>query len=251
MLLRFNVVVVFSLTLLTSLPALSASVSTCLDYSPFHYDINGNKRWGGNNIETLTRVTKTLGYKLDTSVRAPFVRCVKLLETSKVDILAGLIHTKDRAKKFIMVPYSTKERLAIFHLKSRSEAFKLSEHSSKTLIGMHRAFALPDELKASSLFQRLVPIRTVDTGLDMVMKGRIDGVLAAVATGSQILQEEENYGQIFDYQLLPYYGDQFVYFAISKSSPLATRLKDLDQVLLSMSKDKAFSHLQLIPPKAH
>lgn len=231
-----------------SQPSFATSLSTCLDYSPYYFDEKGQKVWSGNNIETLTLLTEKLGYKLDTSTRAPFVRCVKLLETSKIDILSGLIHTKNRAKKFLMVPYSTKERLAIFHLKSRALSFDLEDKSSNTLIGMHRAFALPDELKASPLFERLVPIRTVGTGMDMVVKNRIDGVLATVATGTQILKEESDYRAIFDFHLLPYYGNQYVYFAIAKSSPLASRLNEINEVLSHMAKDPALRHLQIVSP---
>lgn len=245
-LVRFAVLVSF--VAVFSQPLLAKTMSTCLDYSPFYFNDDGQKVWSGNNIETLSLVAKEMGLTLDTSTRAPFVRCVKLLENSKVDILSGLIHTKHRAKKFLLVPYSTKERLAIFYLKSRNAPFDLQESASKRLIGMHRAFALPDELKESPLFEQLVPIRTVGTGLDMVVKNRIDGVLAAVATGTQILKEESDYGAIFDFQLLPYYGDQYVYFAVAKSSPLASRLDELKGVLKEMAKDKSLAHLQIISP---
>ena len=225
------------------------SIATCLDYSPYVQGPDGQRIWSGGNVETLYYLLEGLNYQVDASIRAPFVRCMKLLEQGKIDIVSGLIYTKERAQRFLLVPYSTKERLAIFYLKTSKKSYAFDQFAPNALIGMHRAFALPDQIKTSPIYSQLVPIRSVGTGLDMVVKNRIDGVLATVATGLEILNEESDYGALFTFQPLPYFGEEYVYFGISKSSPLASKVSQINFELKRLANDPEKAHLQVIAPK--
>jgi len=168
------------LLLTLTFSAQSKPVKTCLDYTPFVIVEDGKKKWNGPNIETLHHISKELNIELDTSVRAPFVRCMEELKNGRVDAIAGLIYTKERDKLLHLLPYSIKKQLAVFYLKDNKEKIDLNAMLPNQTIGMHRAFALPDEIIQSTLAKHLVPIGTVDSGLNMALRGRIDGVMATI-----------------------------------------------------------------------
>lgn len=217
-------------------------VTTCTDYTPYFAE-GGKRVFNGRNIETLFHVVESLEYKLDTSIRAPFVRCVKLLEQGKIDVIAGLIYTQERAEKFKLIPYRERAPLAIFYLKTKHPDFSLKSLGKNDVIGMHRAFALPDEIKNSELQSHLTSITSVSVGMDMLLKGRLNGVLATVNTGELILEDWPEAKNQIVYQLLPVQSDDSVYFAIHPESILAQRKEDIVQILRHMAQAPEFKHL--------
>lgn len=221
------------------------SVITCTDYTPYHQDSNGKLVFNGRNIETLFYVVSALSFQLDASIRAPFVRCLKLLEQGKIDVLAGLIHTEERAQLFKLIPYRDKAPLAIFYRKDDYPEFDLKWLGKNEVIGMHRAFALPDEIKNSELENRLTPITSVGVGFEMLIEKRLSGVLATVNTGQLILDEWPEIQKKIAYKVIPEQGDGAVYFAIHPDSPLAKREVDIRQVLDLMTDAPEFKHLGL------
>lgn len=226
-----------------TIPAIE-TVSTCTDYTPYQEDKAGQRIFNGRNIETLYRVVEGLSMRLDTSIRAPFVRCMKLLEQHKIDVMAGLISTEQRAKLFSLVPYRQKAPLAIFYLKDEYPQFDIKWLGKTEVIGIHRAFALPDNIKSSELASQLTPITSVGVGFEMLAKQRLSGVLATTVTGSLILADWPEMHSRVSYQLLPS-QDEAVYFAIHPESPLALRKSEILQILEQLAQAPEYQHLDL------
>jgi len=67
------------LLLFIATPVVATPITTCLDYTPFTINANGEKRWRGPNIEALHHITTQLSMELDASIRAPFARCSLLV----------------------------------------------------------------------------------------------------------------------------------------------------------------------------
>ncbi|BDX08489.1 hypothetical protein [Planctobacterium marinum] len=232
------------LTCTLSFADTSPTVSTCTDYTPYHQNEAGELVFNGRNIETLYRVVEGLGLTLDMSIRAPFVRCIKLLEQHKIDVLPGLIYTEERASQFKLIPYRQKTPLAIFYLKDEFQDFDISKLGSTEVIGMHRAFALPDDVKTTELESRLTPITSVGVGFEMLARHRLSGVLATTETGKLVLADWPEMQDKVSYKLLPSENDS-VYFAINPKSPLIHREAEILQVLKQLAQTPAFQHLGL------
>jgi len=233
--------------MILSLPTLAnmKSISTCLDYSPFIIDKIGKKKWNGPNIETLHHLTIQMSLELDTTIKAPFARCIELLKKGEIDVIAGLIYTKERNSYLHMLPYSHRDQLAIFYLKNNKKGFDPKNILPQQVIGMHRAFALPDNIKQSSLYRYLVPIRTVDNGLEMVLKGRLDGVLATISTGQAIIQEWPKMNNKFAYTSLEMGTDKKIYLGISRKSALSKQLTEIKKAIKLLSNKKNLAHLHI------
>lgn len=220
-------------------------VSTCLDYTPYTEDDTGGKNWNGRNIETLYVMTQKLGVHLDMSMRAPFARCMRLLEQGRIDIIAGLIYTEERDQKLLLIPYSEKTQLAIFYLKSRITPVTLDYLSLSDTIGVHLAFAIPENLKDTALMEHISPIPSVGTGLQMLLKKRLTGVLSGLDNGTQIISEYDDFKDQFDYTLLDNSGNKSVHFAIHPDSPLAARQAHIKNTMGKMAKNPQYAHLGL------
>ncbi len=233
------------LLLLIATPVVATSITTCLDYTPFTINANGDKRWRGPNIETLHHITTQLSMELDASIRAPFARCLALLKTGEVDVVPGLIYTEERASYLHMLPYSIKNRLAVFYLKANASNFDPLKLTKNETIGMHRAFALPDKIKQSSLNNHLVPITTVDTGLKMALKGRIDGVLATIATGKAVINNWPEMKNQFTYTPLEPGKDMKIYLGISQQSHLSKQLNDIEKAIVILTTKSELKHLNI------
>lgn len=239
--------IMFIIPIFFSFPVFSNTMTTCLDYTPFFAGKNGEKEWSGPNIETLHSLSKQLAVKLDASIRAPFARCIELLKTGEVDVIAGLIKTKERSELLHMVPYSVKGQLAVFYKKGNGEKldpFNLSKNQS---IGMHRAFALPSSIKTSPLFAHLIPITTVDTGLEMVLKGRIDGVLATVSTGNSIIKGWPEMHNKFEHTKIEMNSDKKLYFGFSKSSKWSLHIDQIETAIKALASKDELQHLNIVP----
>ncbi|NVK24074.1 MAG: transporter substrate-binding domain-containing protein [Gammaproteobacteria bacterium] len=219
-------------------------IKTCLDYTPFTIDDHGNKEWAGRNIATLYLLSQKLNYRLDMSLRAPFVRCMRFLEQGEIDVIGGLISTEERKQKYVLIPYLDKDSLAIFYLKNRKAPLDINNLRPTETIGVHRAFAVPDELNKPLLNQSLVPIPSVSTGLLMVTKDRLTGVLAGLRNGKQIIAEWPELADQFNYFEIKPVGDKSVHFAISPTSQLASKLDLIRKAVDEIAADPQYAHLQ-------
>jgi len=232
-------------------PTYAKTITTCLDYTPHMNINNGAKKWSGPNIETLHHIAKQLSMELDTTIRAPFARCMVLLKTGEIDIVAGLINTEERAKLFHMLPYGVKNQLAIFHLKANKNKFNSLNQLKDLIIGMHRAFALPDNIKQSALFQHLTPIASVKTGLRMTLKGRIDGVLATIATGKTTIDKWPELHYKFSFTPVEVDKEisknKKIYLAISRKSSLSEHLSKIRRIIKRLAENPELQHLHIKP----
>ncbi len=235
----------FIVAFLMSFPLCAQQVTTCLDYTPFTLNEENEKQWNGPNVETLYYITEAMNMTLDASIRAPFARCIELLKQGKIDVMPGLIYTKEREKFLHLVEYGSKDQLAVFFLKDSKTKIELDNLLSSQVIGMHRAFALPDHIKQSELVNHLTPITTVDTGLAMVLKGRIDGVLATIPTGEAIINEWPEMQNKFTYTPLALANDKRIYLAISRQSFLAGHIKTIQKTIKKLAKKPELAHLQI------
>jgi len=233
------------LSLAFSFSLLSKPITTCLDYTPFYIDNKDQKEWNGSNIETMYHISTKLSTELDMSIRAPFARCMNLLKKGDIDVVVGLIYTEERNKYLHMIPYSSKDQLAVFFLIENKGKFDINALSPKQVIGMHRAFALPDHIVQSDLFKHIVPITTVDTGLGMAEKGRIDGVLATISTGKAIIAEWPKMHDKFTYTPLKPGKDMRIYLGISRKSFLSKQLNEIKSAIEELARQP----LDILPQK--
>lgn len=228
--------------------AAELSVKTCSDYPLFQLDENGNKQWNGQNVETLHYLAEHLNWQIEDSVRATFGRCLKLLASGDVDILIGLVSTPDRGAKFLMVPYSRREQLAIFHAANEDGSIALDNLPAEFLIGIHQGFELPQSIKDSQLSARLTYIASVNNGFEMLMKHRLHGVLSTVRTGLTVIDECPEFANKFDFTPLSDREESLIYFGVSKLSPLAQQQSKLKEAIRWLSEQAQYQHLELINP---
>lgn len=240
---KCSLFIILFFCLIPSISFAQNTIKTCLDYTPYQVDNAGNKKWSGKNIETLYQLSQQLNMTLDMSMRAPFTRCLRLLEQGKIDVLAGLIYTEERNQKFLLFPYAQKNQLAIFYLKTRDEPIDINNLGYVDIIGSHRGFALPKHIKNSPLYKHITPVESVGIGLLMANKHRLTGVIATLKNGKSIINEWEELKGRFNYVVLDNKGDQSINFAINKASFLANKQQSITKAINALCSQQHNAHL--------
>lgn len=221
------------------------SIKTCTDYKPFHVDEYGKKHFSGQNIETLYQLAEHVKWQVDDPIRATFGRCLKLLESGQIDILVGLVKTPQRDTLFHMLPYSSREQLAVFYVPKDNPVLSLNTLPDDFSIGIHKSFELPNRIKNSVIAARLTQVSSVHNGLEMALRKRIHGVLSTVRTGQAVIQEVPEFMGKFDF--VTFDEDQsLIYFGISRSSPFAKHLSQIEDAILWLGSQPEFQHLEII-----
>lgn len=231
---------------LLSFSGLSKTITTCLDYTPFHLSKDGKKNWNGQNIETLHHIAKQLSLDLDTSIRAPFARCIKLLESGKIDIIPGLVYTRERAQVLHLLPYGIRKPLVIFFLNNNGKPLDPDALLSGQLIGVQRSFAIPEHISNRFSPRLIVPVDSVRVGFEMILKDRITAILTTLETGSAIISESPHMQGKFDFLTLTKDSDNWIYLGISKKSFLADRRVDIANSIEMIANNPALKHLNVI-----
>ena len=170
---------------------------------------------------------------------------MELLESGTIDVIAGLIFTEQRQENLLLIPYGRTQQLAIYYLKSEFPNFSLGSLPDSSMIGAHRAFALPQSIKDSELVSYITPVTTIELGMEMTVKNRLSGVLASVGTGYSILSARPDLKQELALHLLNNTGHSAVHLGINKTSALATKTKQIESILATLKSNPKYAHLKL------
>ncbi|WP_163349243.1 transporter substrate-binding domain-containing protein [Desulfovibrio sp. JC010] len=187
----------------------------------------------GIHIELTDHLLKQLGLKAEYVLR-PWSRCLLMLERGTADIMAGLLKTKERSEYLIYLdpPYSNKDIKAFYVRHGNSGTIK----SYSDLVGMKIGTTL-----GNSYFPKFDndtqlqkdPAQNEETCFKKLLYNRIDTVIISEDTGDYLVNKHGYQGRIekaeYKYSL-----PLSVYFAVSKKSPLADRIPELEAAMKKM-----------------
>ena len=218
---------------------------TCLDYEPIVVDDTGESHWAGRNIEILHHISGELGFTLDTSVRAPFARCLKLLENGDIDVIPGLAYSKEREAYMELIPYGDRHTLAIFYNVDQPVTKPLESLTSRERIGIHTEFKLPDSLEGASWLRNLVRVNSTLNGLQLVAKKRLTGVLATIDTGWEIIRENPDLMDQITYKAIAEKDNEPVFLGVSKKIDRPGLVAKIEAAIKALSEQESLNHLQI------
>ncbi|MCG7563882.1 MULTISPECIES: transporter substrate-binding domain-containing protein [Pseudoalteromonas] len=118
------------------------------------------------------------------AVPCPFSRCIRMLAQGEVDVMGGLIRTPDRERQmaFVTPPYMALSSSFVFysHQHSQIEVRRYEDLIGKRIAVMRGAAFFPRFDQDSRLDKVEVPSER--TAVDLVLKGRVDLVIAVEDT---------------------------------------------------------------------
>ncbi|NMP31157.1 transporter substrate-binding domain-containing protein [Thalassotalea sp. M1531] len=152
----------------------STDLVACIDDHP-PYQILADKPYG-THISALETLASALNKQL-VFVKSPnFARCVALLKTGEVDVIAGLNRSKEREKFAFYAPFKVAdERIVI----STKDVFieEYGDFQGK-IIGVPRGTTYFNKFDNDKSLNK-VSIHTIRTGLELLLKNRIDMIITS------------------------------------------------------------------------
>lgn len=163
--------------------AAKTRISLAVDHSPPYSYIDGEKRPKGLLIDIMSRMARELDFSL-TIMPCPFSRCLKLVEQGQVDMMGGLIHTKEREKtlQFLEPAYMVLNSSFVFYtLNDGGVNVNNYEELVGKRIGVMRGGVYFEQFDNDKRLNK-VATPSEKTAMDLLFKGRLDLVVAVEAT---------------------------------------------------------------------
>lgn len=170
-------------------------------------------------------------------IELPWLRHVNYIRSGEIDIAMGSSKTKERAEySYFTEPYR-KEKIALVVRKNQSKKINLptlqSLSSSNYLIGIELGYyygPLFKELIANQKFyDRIVEVVDLEQNVNMLIKNRIDGLLADEVTINAFVEKYGLKGELEIHPLEIYESD--IHLMLSKVSMTPEQLKRINQAI--------------------
>lgn len=178
-----------ALTLLFSFSAAATQrISIAIDHAPPYSYAEGEERPRGLLIDILKRVSKEVDFSLQI-IPCPFSRCLRMLKDNKVDIMGGLIRTKERESELVFFEpaYMVINSSFVFYA-LHNKNFQLERYEDlydKRVAVMRGGVYFERFDKDKQLTKVQVPSEQV--AMDLLLKDRVDIVIAVEATADHSL----------------------------------------------------------------
>ncbi|WP_320172863.1 transporter substrate-binding domain-containing protein [Maridesulfovibrio sp.] len=202
------------------------------DYPPWRI-VNNDNDISGINIDLTNALLQKLGLQANYVIR-PWKRAQRMMKKGTADLMSGLLKHEDREQDMIFLepPYKTHSSKAFYVLKDSSTKISSYDDLYKYRIGVTLG------TKFFPRFDHDENLRK-DMGKDATNNfkkleiGRID-TLVLTETVGDYLRYKLGYQDKVEKADYVYNKPLAVYFAISKKSPLAHRVPELNAALKTM-----------------
>jgi len=201
--------------------------------------VNEKLVWNTKKMNALNAITVNAGFELVVQYGTPFVRCMKLLASEKVDVVTGLIYTPERQKLWYLLPYAKRFSNGIYVVKSRED---LSSFDMATLnIGAIKDYIIPDSHK--HLEPNLVRVGTPEQGMRMLLRHRFDAFILSEKYFNEINKLPELNNKFRLQSIID--ADEFYYLAFPKSKKGLENFQKLKQSSEELVQKNALASLTL------
>ncbi|WP_339865398.1 substrate-binding periplasmic protein [Paremcibacter congregatus] len=172
----------------------------------------------------------------------PFARRLDTLEKGGVDLSTGLLKTPERTEKLIFIDaHKRKTYRAFFVLKDRATRIEKYEDLYGLKVGTRIKSLYFDRFDKDDKIQK-IPVTSIESHIHMLLNGRIDTFAFQEKSGLLKIAELGYEGKII---AAPYKFSRtnLTHICISKKSPLANDLTDINRVIKEMSEDGTFRQI--------
>jgi len=212
-------------------------------HNPPYYFTENVTEPRGLSLDLLRPAARQLGLQIEVVV-CPFPRCLKLAQSGEVDIVAGLIRTKERETFLHFLQPAMMNFLSSFAIYSKLdqpvEVRQVSDLTGHSVAVMREAAYFPEFDNAEGINK--VAVASEAVSLDMVNKGRVQFAITVEQTAAGSFQSAGLTEA--DLKRQPYHYEQNIrgYLAFSRKSPNYQWVSQLE-TLLSQQYKAGLYHL--------
>lgn len=222
----------------------------CLDnFNGFHEFRDNNLEPVGPSVNLVRHLASTAGFTLTILPKTPAARCLRQLQTGEADMMTNLLHKPERAEYMHMVVMGGRFPESLIMLsqnpKSISTPYDLTKMTLLSVRG-YRHSASTEAFLSQSMHGHIIEARSIENGLEMLVKGRGDVLLAPSVASSTAINEMFDPIDFKRYEIpLAKSADQYVYIGFSKASvdpQLVERINQIMTALIASGEDKKIFH---------
>lgn len=160
-----------------------------INHAPPYTFVDGNQQGSGIILDIMQRIEVDVGFELEV-VSCPFPRCLKLAQEGKIDMIGGLIKNPQRNTylDFIEPAYMVLNSSFVFYaLKESNFEVNTYEQLSGKRIAVTRKAAHFERFDNDITLNKVM-VSSEKVAMDMLLKGRIDIVIAVEETADYSLK---------------------------------------------------------------
>jgi polar amino acid transport system substrate-binding protein len=200
-------------------------------YPPFKFKTEDGVR-NGIDLYILKEVTKKLGIKL-AIVDCPFNRCLKYIESGKIDVMTSLALREERKKfiSYVNPPYYTKHTKSFYMRKDSNVKIEKYEDIYKYSIGVKSAVRYFEQFDLDNKIKKEA-VGTVELNLTKLIEGRIDALINTTIQLDYLIIKN-GYSDKFRKSKFSYQkGEDFI--GMSKKSKFISIKHKIDKIVKEM-----------------
>ncbi|WP_229595769.1 substrate-binding periplasmic protein [Pseudodesulfovibrio sediminis] len=172
----------------------------------------------------------------------PWSRALSMMKTGQADMISGILKRPEREKTMIFIapPYKTKSRKA-FYIRTGTRDIVSYEDLSNLTIGVQHDAIYFDRFDTDQSLRK-APVHEDKLNFKMLAAGRVDTVIITESIGDYLVADLGLNSRITK---ATYCHDKAVpvYFAVSRKSPLAARVKELSEAAQRLSESGVFDRI--------
>lgn len=200
--------------------------------------VEDGKVIGGFKYEFLETIAERLGWSIDHSY-CPFQRCLRSMADGSLDIMVFIAINSQRSQylDFVQI-WQIPRKIPFFVLKGQEHRLQRYEDLFQLRVGVVNGYAYFKIFDNDSRIHKSIVLRESQLP-KMLMAGRIDTYIGFNQRQDRLLQR---YPQLTTAPFAHGFSDTAL-LAISKKSPLAEHLEELEEAALSIIQDGTIDEL--------
>ncbi len=227
----------------------------CLDhFSRFHHYENVAEPTGPS-VDLMRELARRSGFKLTFTPRTAVARCLRLMAEGKVDLMSNLRFSQDRDNIMYMLPYNETVSESLFLRYNDQRLIDSAAQLRHMTLARIRSYLYSPGAMAylQQNPRQVVEVDSIEAALELVLHGRVDGVIAPTVSTTDAINTTLSYRLRFRKAVLDFSRGQssFIHIGLSRASPHAVMEPQLRQHLNAMVQDGTVARLYgdvVVPP---
>jgi ABC-type amino acid transport substrate-binding protein len=219
----------------------------CLDhFSRFHHYEDVAEPYGPS-VDLMRELARRANFKLTFTPRTSLARCFRLLADGQADLMSNLRFSPERDSIMFMLPYNKTVPESLF---LRYDDQRLIESASQlrhlTIARIRGYLYSPAAFAYLQQYPRqIVNVDSIEAALEMVLRGRVDGVMAPTVSTTDAINSTAGYRHRFRKATLDFDDNNrsFIHVGLSRTSPHKALEPELRKHLNEMIKDGTVARL--------
>ncbi len=226
----------------------------CLDhFSRFHAYETGKAPYGPS-VDLMQELAKRAGFELQFSPRTPSARCFRQMHTGEADLMNNLNFTEERAEFIYLMPYNERIPESLYLRGDDPRQIRnFSQLGSLSLATVRNYTYHPSLMQLAKASVRHVEIDSIEIGFEMLMRGRVDGLVVPTHSSLDVIADHPDFHFKFkrapvDFSVVE---KRFINIGLSKKSRHLALKSRIEDAIQSMVQDGTVTKLYAFDPLKH